>query len=262
MRPLTHASPSSFVADSKGTRLIVQPAPTRVLARLQSRLAHKFRTVELPLGLPWSGATYAVRYPATFDRLLTAAARDPEQNLPYWATLWPSGIALADMLLTQPHLLAGQRALELGCGLGVTATAALAVGAHLAVTDYAPESLLLCRINALRNIRREPHALRLNWREPSAAFNKLAEPPFPVVLAADVLYEARDVEPLLALIDRLVAPDGVLLLAEPGRPPAQRFVAAARMAGWHDEAVQHRGPWPDPEDAGVIVTLHTLRKKA
>lgn len=230
----------------------------RALARLHHRMTQKFRLVELPLVLPQSGAVCHVLYPASFDRLLTAAAADPEQNLPYWATLWPSGIALADVIMGRRADIAGLSTLELGSGLGVTAVAAIAGGADLLVTDYAPEALLLTRANVLRNTGVDPPAVRLNWRDPSPAL--LDRSPFPLVLAADVLYERRDVEPLAALVDRLVAPGGMLWLAEPGRPPAQKFVQLAHLAGWRGETIAHPGPWPDPEDADVEVRVHLLRR--
>ena len=83
---------------------------------------------------------------------------------------------------------------------------------------------------------------------------------FPVVLAADVLYERRDVAPLLALVERIVAPDGLLWLAEPGRAVAGAFVETARAQGWAGSSDTHPGPWPDPKDAGVVVTVHQLRR--
>jgi hypothetical protein len=49
------------------------------------------------------------------------------------------------------------------------------------------------------------------------------------VLAADVLYEARNVEPLLALLEKLGAP---ALIADPGRRHADTFLAGAAAAGW------------------------------
>lgn len=237
---------------------LAERSATRTLAGLYTRIAPRFRLIETRLTLPQSGALYRIVRPATFDRLLTAVAHDPEQNLPYWATLWPSGIALADTVLAYADELRAGPALELGGGLGVTATAALSAGLDLLVTDYAPEALLLCRANTLRNTGRQPRTLQLNWRQPNAAL--FVRAPFRNVLAADVLYEARDVEPLLTLFERLVAPGGTLWLAEPGRPPARRFVAAARMAGWQDETSDHAGPWPDPEDADVTVRVHRLRR--
>ncbi len=229
--------------------------------RLHARLAARFRLAAQEIRLPRTGLAYTIYKPAAFDPLLDATAADPEQNLPYWAVTWPSGIALADTILSGQHELRGRRVLELGCGLGVTAAAAVAAGADLSVTDYATEALLLCRLNALHNAAREPRALQLNWRSPSSALFKLARPRFPIVLAADVLYESRDIDPLLALIDRLLAPAGQLWLAEPQRPVAQRFVAAATRRGWHDEFARHHGPWPDPEDAGVVVDVHRLRRQ-
>jgi len=235
-------------------------ASRRALVRLQNRIARKFPLVEQAITLPWSGAVCHILTPAGFDRLLDAAVNDPEQNLPYWATVWPSGIALGDVLLQRRRSVAGVRAVELGSGLGVTAVAALAAGVRLTVADYSPETLLLCRANVLRNLAADVPALRDNWRRPSRALLQAATPPLPLLLAADVLYEERDVEPLAALAERLLAPDGELWLAEPGRQPAQRFVAAARMAGWQVQTVAHHGPWPDPSDRRVKVRIHMLRR--
>ena len=210
----------------------------------------------VPVRLPATGRQLQILQPNDLDRLLDRAAADPEQNLPYWAEIWPSGLALADAVLERPDLVAGRRVLELGSGLGLTAIAALAAGAELVAADYSPESLTLCRYNALRNVGREPATLHLNWRQPDDAL--LALPGFSVVLAADVLYESRDVEPLLALVAQLVAPGGLLWLAEPGRPPALRFLDAARSAGWTGPSTTHSGPWPDPNDAGITVGIHRL----
>jgi predicted nicotinamide N-methyase len=200
--------------------------------------------------------------PVDYDRLIDDAAADPEQNLPYWAELWPSGVALAAKIARGPEMVRGRRVLELGCGLGVTAIAALRAGADLLVTDYSPEALALCALNALDQARMLPKTLRVNWRDPSSTLH-VSWKAFPVVLAADVLYERRDVEPLLALVDRVVAPGGQLWLAEPGRPPAAQFLEAMLAGGWIAESDQCSGPWPDPEDNRkvVVVTTHRLRRR-
>ena len=61
----------------------------------------------------------------------------------------------------------------------------------------------------------------MDWREPDPL---VARAPFDLVLASDVLYERRHVEPLLALLPRL---GDEVLLAEPGRPYAEDFLARA-----------------------------------
>jgi len=200
--------------------------------------------------------------PVDYDGLIDDAAADPEQNLPYWAELWPSGVALAAKIARDPAIEQGRRVLELGCGLGVTAIAALKAGADLLVTDYSPEALALCSLNALDQVGAQPKSLRVNWRDIGATLHGTVEGGFPVVLAADVLYEGRDLEPLLALVEHVVAPSGELWLAEPGRPPAARFLESIGTRGWADESEECSGPWPDPDDnrKGVVVTIHRLRR--
>jgi predicted nicotinamide N-methyase len=214
------------------------------------------------VAVPGTDANYEITRPVDFDALLDTAADDPQQNLPYWAELWPSGIALAAEILMAPEALEGERALELGCGLGVTATAALQRGVSLLVTDYSTESLALCALNTARNAGRTPVASRVNWREPDAEFLRIAGEGFPMVLAADVLYEERDVLPLRELVERVVAPGGFLWLAEPGRSPARRFVEEMTRAGWTDQVSPHSGPWPDPEDnaKSVVVRVHRMTR--
>lgn len=216
--------------------------------------------VEESVELPWSKRTIKITRPADVDLLLDNAASDPEQNLPYWAEIWPSGLAIADLLGVRPELVSTQRVFELGSGIGTTAIAALQAGADLHVSDYSPESLTLCRFNAQRNTGKQPETLQLNWRSPSAEAQAAIGNGFPVVLAADVLYESRDIEPLLSFFERILAPEGLLILAEPGRDVARRFLEAAGSGGWAGESIQHPGPWPDPKDDEVVVGIHLLRR--
>ena len=195
--------------------------------------------------------------PASIDQLLDHAASDPEQHLPYWSELWPSGIALAAMLRRQRDLVRRKRTIELGCGLGITAAMAVSVGADLIATDYSPESLNFTKLTSYLYCDQEPATARVNWRD---AANPLLDGSvtFPVVLAADVLYERRDIEPMLDLIDRLVEPGGIVLLAEPGRNPARDFLERAHKRGWESAHSSFPGPWPDPKDEGIVVRIHEL----
>ena len=89
--------------------------------------------------------------------LLIARPDDPEslideerfaadEFMPYWAELWPSGLALADYVATLD--LAGRRVLELGCGLALPSFAAALGGADVLATDWAPDALSLVAANA------------------------------------------------------------------------------------------------------------------
>lgn len=176
-------------------------------------------------------------------------------HMPYWGLLWPSGVALAEEVLRQPDILHGQRVLELGCGLGATATAALDAGASLLAADCFEEALLFTRYNALRNTGQMPHTALLDWRTEAGRTACLAAGPFDVLLAADVLYEQENLDPLLALVPDLLAPNGTFWLAEPGRRVSQAFVAAARARDWHDDERVYERAWP-PDDDTVRVAVH------
>ncbi len=146
-----------------------------------------------------------------------------DEYLPYWAELWPSAIALARVVARRS--LSGRRVLELGCGLGLPGMVAAVGGARATLTDRAPEAVMAVRDNAARN-GVAPEALVCDWRAPAGL---VARAPWDLVLLADVLYEARNVAPLLDLLPRLARE---VLLADPGRATAAPFLEAA-VADWH-----------------------------
>jgi predicted nicotinamide N-methyase len=179
--------------------------------------------------------------------------------LPYWATPWPSGFALGELALSERPALAGKRSLELGCGLGVTAVAALVAGATLTAADCFPEALAFCRYNALRNTGMEPALVLADWRTADGRSRLGEGGRYEIVLAADVLYDEEDVAPLLTLIPALLAPRGELWLADPGRDAASRFAAEASRLGWSGDETAVEGEWPAGAGRGRI-TLHRYRR--
>jgi predicted nicotinamide N-methyase len=138
------------------------------------------------------------------------AFAERDEFLPYWAELWPAGLELAEAL---PRELPGVRVVELGAGLGVPSLVAAARGAEVTAVDWAPEAVELLQENAARNGLRLT-AVAADWRDFDGSFD--------LALAADVLYEERNVDALLAALPRL-APE--VLLADPGRPHAGAFLA-------------------------------------
>src|SRR5215211_6167415 len=69
-----------------------QSSSPRRLARLRRRLDALLPVREVTVPLPRAEKDYRILAPADTDRLLDAAESDPEQHLPYWAEIWPSGI--------------------------------------------------------------------------------------------------------------------------------------------------------------------------
>jgi len=161
------------------------------------------------------GLTFSILQPPAADELIDEAAFDDDEFLPYWAELWPSGVALARAVAARD--VRGTRVLELGCGLGLPSLVAARGGADVLATDWAADAIELLRRNAERNgvaLRAE----RVRWDEPEPL---LAGAPWDLVLGADLLYEARNAEQLAVLLPRLGAE---ALLAEPGRPFAGGFL--------------------------------------
>ena len=188
-------------------------APSETLAGLHGEL------LDAALGRRWTTATESVALdtarwsllkPANADHLISEADYVMDERLPYWADLWPSARVLAATLLREVG--AGRRLLELGCGVGLATIAAMHAGFDVTATDYYDDALHVTRGNAARNLGREPRVQLVNWR---AWPENLGT--FDVVMAADVLYEKEYATLVAACIARSLAPDGVALVADPGR---------------------------------------------
>jgi predicted nicotinamide N-methyase len=182
--------------------------------------------IEESIGL--HGAALQVLRPRDTEALLDEHAFEHEEFLPYWAELWPSGVALARRVASRS--LRGARVLELGCGLGLPSLAAALAGGRVLATDWSPQAIALLEENAERNDAELETAL-VDWARPDAI---VARAPWDLVLAADVLYERRNVAPLLDLLPRLGAE---VWIADPGRAPAEALLEGLGE-GWtrHDEA--------------------------
>jgi predicted nicotinamide N-methyase len=251
----SHGEPAFMAIDPSSLAFPDDPVVTGLI----TRLGHTGKLTRERITVPGTGRIVDVIRPVDIETLLDQSASDPEQNLPYWAEIWPSGIALAAEILKAPRHVAGLPVLELGSGVGITAAIALAVGARLTATDYAPESITMTRLTCRMHTGEEPFTRQVNWRAPDADLLQPDGSRWPVVLAADVLYEERDVEPVLKTFARVLAPGGLVWLAEPGRRPARLAIERAIARGWRIETTTCQAEWPDPKDAGVTVNIHKIR---
>jgi predicted nicotinamide N-methyase len=191
-----------------------------------------------------------VTHPTAADALIDEEDFARDERLPYWAELWPSAVALARRVSTED--LASRRAIELGCGVGLPSVTALARGARVTATDHYRAALDFTRYNARTNLGLEPETRLLDWHTPYA---EDLGGPFDLVLAADVLYERRNVSALAALIPTLLAPGGEILLADPRRKDAPAFLEIMEERGFRSSA-EEGYIVPSPR-IGVLV--HWLR---
>jgi len=152
------------------------------------------------------------------------ATQQPHLADPYWAKLWPAAPKLAESLVRKP-LPRGTRLLELGCGSGLVGIAALASGLDVTFSDYVPFAVELALENAARNGFAQAKGIVLDWRQPQ-------NEQFPYVLAADVTYDRTNLDPLLNVLDRMLAPGGEAWFGDAGRNPSEDFQRRARSRGW------------------------------
>jgi predicted nicotinamide N-methyase len=193
--------------------------------------------------VPIGGRDLRLLRPRDAEALLDEEAFEREEFLPYWAELWPSSLALARTIAGRA--LRGARTLELGCGLGLPSIAAALAGGRVLATDWSAEAVAMTAANAERNDA-AVETLVCSWTAPEPL---LARAPWDLVLASDVLYEARNGDVLLELLPRL-GPE--VWLADPGRPPAAPFLEAAAR----DWEIRSRPAAGLPQGA-----VHRLRRR-
>jgi predicted nicotinamide N-methyase len=160
---------------------------------------------------------------------------DQLNQLPYWAELWESSIAVARTVAAHPST-PGQRVLDLGCGMGLAGVGALLAGAHVTFADYLTHCLLFARLNALVAAD-SPSAgtfavRKIDWNTDSLG------PVFDLILGADIVYERASWPALIKFLPAHLAPGGSILIGEPGRPTGTEFLQHVESLGWRTTSTE------------------------
>lgn len=186
---------------------------------------------------------------APLDQITQEEFDRNDERIPYFGAIWPSAEALVARVLAGPSL-AGQHALDFGCGLGPCGFAAARRGARVTFFDWEPRALEIVALSA-RAQGRPPETFELvvgDWRTPPP-FG-----PFDLVLGADLLYEQRNAPAVAAFLAGHLKPGAEAWISDPGRLHARPFPSLAESAGLELVTTE---PLPSSDDRAI--TLLRLR---
>jgi predicted nicotinamide N-methyase len=172
-------------------------------------------------------------------------AQDFAERLTFWWGLTTASISLTRLILGEKDL-AGVKALELGCGLGLTGIGALMKGAEVTFSDFMPEALAYAARNvALNGLDLSmAHFLELDWENPPDS------PAFDLILGAEIVYDYFFHSSLIQTLEKALAPGGHILLADRKRLVVERFIGRLLSRGFSCQSItsafSHHG-FPDQE---------------
>jgi SAM-dependent methyltransferase len=178
-----------------------------------------------------AGLEYHLLGPGNFEALVddprVVQRFERDEYLPYWAEFWPACLLLADAVADWPAITshASPIVLELGCGLGLASLVAVHRGYRVIASDYEQDALTFVTHSAELSNLRPPETRCIDWRSPVP--NLCADR----IIAAEVLYEPRNLEPMARFIAAHLASDGFALVCDGNRSTADDFPPLARAAG-------------------------------
>jgi predicted nicotinamide N-methyase len=179
--------------------------------------------MQYPVQLTQIGAEKAIYIPA-YEAVKAIYAdlleSDPATPFPYWAKVWPSAIALLDVLQKHPNWIKDKNVLELGAGIGLPSLMMAGITKSIQISDYDLEAVELLRKNIEHLELENAEALKLDW-------NTIPENMQPdVVLLSDVNYDPTQFETLTKLIEKFILQGCTIILSTPHRIMASPFVLA------------------------------------
>lgn len=144
---------------------------------------------------------------------------------PFWAFPWAGGQAVARYLIDHPETVRGERVLDLACGSGLVAIAAMKAGAaSVTANDIDP----MCEAAVMANAGLNDVAI--GWTGGDLLATMIDG--FDVVLAGDVFYEQEMAKRFVAFLQRAHAAGTTVFVGDPGRTyfPRDAFRQVAEYA--------------------------------
>jgi predicted nicotinamide N-methyase len=145
---------------------------------------------------------------------------DPNTPFPFWAKLWPSSIALVNVLENNPNWIRDKHVLELGAGIGLPSLMLAGLVKSIQVSDYADEAVELLQKNIAHLNLMNVQALQLDWNHLPISIQP------DVLILSDVNYDPSQFDTLIQIITSKILDGCTILLATPQRIMASPFVQA------------------------------------
>jgi predicted nicotinamide N-methyase len=163
-------------------------------------------------------AIYTPNYEQVKKIYTSLLSMDPNTPFPFWAKLWPSSIALLEVLKAHPHLIQNKYVLEIGAGIGLPSLMMAGVAKSIQISDYDKEAVALLQKNIEHLQLQNAEALQLDWN----AIPENLQPD--VILLSDVNYDPGQFDVLIHLIDKFMNQGCAIILSTPQRIMASPFV--------------------------------------
>jgi predicted nicotinamide N-methyase len=180
---------------------------------------------------------------ATYADLLEL---DPATPFPYWAKVWPSAIALLNVLQKHPNWINDKNVLELGAGIGLPSLMMAGITRSIQISDYNLDAVALLQKNIEHLELENTEALQLDW-------NALPEAIHPeVLILSDINYDPTQFETLKNIIEKFIHQGCTVILSTPQRIMASPFVnlISAFIIAEYVELVDENGI---PKEISILV---------
>jgi len=172
--------------------------------------------------------------PGNFEQLIddprVQRRFEVDEYMPYWAEFWPASLLLADLVDAWPAAPSPPpKVLEIGCGLGLVALIAAGKGYDVIASDYDDDALAFVELSAAENGISPPALRFVDWRRsyPELRLDR--------VVAAEILFEVRNLVPVARFLAAHLNPGGTALIVDGNRRTADGFPTVAASAGLHVE---------------------------
>ncbi|WP_235893946.1 class I SAM-dependent methyltransferase [Oceanidesulfovibrio indonesiensis] len=162
------------------------------------------------------GQTFEILQISDMERyvdMLADQAGEGPLELPFWAKLWPASILLA-YYTKRVDPKPGDRALEIGAGVGLAGLVAASKGFDTLISDIETDSLIFSRINILKNnLENMARVVRVDFG--TEKDRDTLKDRFRLILGAEVLYIEDTYRALTKFIGRHLdtAPDAEAILS-------------------------------------------------